>query len=88
MKLLEPFSKVNEDELVGLTPLAEASRQGFYEGVRYLLTLESVTLNSMNTKGGKLKTPLDLALEGGYTECIEILKEHGALTRQDLGLMG
>jgi ankyrin repeat protein len=88
MKLLARFCNVDEDELGGLTPLAEASRQGFYEGVRYLLTLESVTLNSINSKGGKLKTPLDLALEGGHTECVEILKEHGALTRQDLGLMG
>jgi hypothetical protein len=102
MKLLQPFCNVDEkehqdedkDRVEWLTPLAEASRQGFIEGVQYLLSLESVTVNSINGFRDKstwkvvLKTPLDLAIEGGHTECIELLQARGALTRLELDLMG
>jgi ankyrin repeat protein len=88
MKLLGPFSSVDEDEAGGLTPLAEAARQGFVEGVRYLLSLKGVNLNSMNnckdeaTQKTASKTPLDFAVEGKHDECVEILEKHGALKWQ------
>jgi ankyrin repeat protein len=96
MKLLEPFSDVNKAEMRGLTPLEEASRQGFVEGVKYLLSLKEKMVNSINVNGFRdeetntvvLKTPLDFALEGGHTECARILKEHGAMTRGNLLSMG
>jgi hypothetical protein len=90
MKLLGPFSSVDEDEAGGLTPLAEAARQGFVEGVQYLLSLEGVNLNSMNnckddvTQKTVSKTPLDFALDGKHDECVEILEKHGALKWQYL----
>jgi ankyrin repeat protein len=96
MKLLQPFSNVDEiedqDEGGWLTPFAEASRQGFVEGVQYLLSLEDVTVNSFNAFWGKaryermFKTPLDLAVEGEHTECVDLLKAHGALTGLELRL--
>jgi ankyrin repeat protein len=88
MKLLGPFSSVDEDEAGGLTPLAEAARQGFVEGVQYLLSLKGVNLNSMNnckdevTQKTVSKTPLDFAVEGKHDECVEILEKHGALKWQ------
>jgi ankyrin repeat protein len=96
MKLLEPFSDVNKFEMGGLTPLEEASRQGFVEGVKYLLSLKEKMVNSSNVNGFRdeatntvvLKTSLDFALEGGHTECVRILKEHGAMTRGNLLSMG
>jgi ankyrin repeat protein len=92
MRLLEPFSNVEEDELGRLTPLAEASRQGFAKGVEYLLQLKAVGVNSINyhwhdeAKEKLLKTPLDLATEGGHEKCIELLRAHGALLWQELAL--
>jgi hypothetical protein len=98
MKLLQPFCNVDEDEDEDeegwLTPLAEVPRQGFVEGVRYLLSLESVTVNSINScDHGTMtelvfKTPLDLAIEGKHTERIELLKTHGALTILELEFVG
>jgi ankyrin repeat protein len=86
MKLLSPVSNVDEDEGGTLTPLAEAARLGFLEGVEYLLKLDGVDENSLNkcwddmSRSTVLKTPLDLAIEGKHNECVELLKKHGALT--------
>jgi ankyrin repeat protein len=97
MKVLMPYSNVDEDEAGGLTPLAEAARQGFNEGVSYLLQGDvgnKVDVNSINnawdedTKKMALKTPLDFAMENGYTDCVELLKEYGAVRWRDLSLTG
>lgn len=88
MKALWPFSGVNECEYEAsrvLTPLAEAARQGFYEGIGYLISFEEVNINSLNSylddtaKRVVFKTPLDMALDSGHSECVELLKGHGAL---------
>jgi ankyrin repeat protein len=94
MKLLEPLSNVDEDEAGGLTPLAEAARQGFLEGVEYLLKLVGVASNSINNcwddKANKtvLRTPLDLAADGKHDDCVKVLEQHGALKWRDLSLSG
>jgi hypothetical protein len=90
MRLLEPFSDADESKREGLISVAEASRQGFIEGVEYLLSPKKVMVNSLNscwdkeTKEVVMKTPLDLALEGEHTECIRVLKEIGAVTSKDI----
>jgi hypothetical protein len=98
MKLLQSFFNVdeieNQDEGGWLTPLAEASRQGFVEGVQYLLSLEAVTVNSINEFWDKaryervLSTPLDLAIEGEHAECVTMLRERGALTKLEIDSVG
>jgi hypothetical protein len=86
MKLLASFSNVDEAEAGDMTPLAEAARQGFLEGIEYLLKLDSVNRNSINrcwddvVQIKVLKTPLDIAIEDKHDECVGLLKEHGALT--------
>lgn len=102
MKVLRPYSNVDklepikpkvenatgtEDEKLDyLTPLAEAARQGFSAGVRYLLEL-NVKFSSRNsvwnpgTCAYDTKTPLDLALEGNCTECIALLSHQPATRR-------
>jgi hypothetical protein len=93
MKTLWPFSGVNACEYEAsrvLTPLAEAARQGFYEGIEYLIGFEEVDIDSVNsclddrTKKIVLKTSLDLALDNGHTECVELLERHGALKWREL----
>jgi ankyrin repeat protein len=97
MKLLQPFFNVDEKENQDggwLTPLAEASRQGFVDGVQYLLNLEGVTVNSINgfwnktTEETVFKTPLDLAIEGEHAECVTMLRERGALTKLEIDSVG
>jgi ankyrin repeat protein len=74
-----------------LTPLAEASRQGFTAVVRHLLKCNqempgTVNLNSINEIGENMlpQTPLDLAVDHHHTDCIAILKLHGAKTLMNL----
>lgn len=95
MAMLEPFSNVDEDEADGLTPLAEAARNGFTEEVRYLLgldcsSLKRVDLNSLNScwntelRKSELKTPLDLAIDGNHADCIELIKANEGVTWERL----
>jgi ankyrin repeat protein len=90
MKLLVSVSNVDEKETIGRTPLAEAARLGFLEGVEYLLQLDGVAMDSINrcwdetAKKILFKTPLDLAFEGGHNECAALLVRHGASTWQQL----
>jgi hypothetical protein len=95
MEMLEPFSNVDEDEAGGLTPLAEAARNGFTEGVRYLLGLncsnvKRVDPNSLNScwnaelKKSELKTSLDLAIESNQVGCIELIKANEGVTWERL----
>lgn len=83
-----------------LTPLAEAARQGFTAGVRYLLTCNEATPGTVNpssinkyfdeTVEGHIRrqTPLDFAIDGQHTECIVILKHYGAKTFAELDAAG
>jgi ankyrin repeat protein len=53
MNVLEPYSNVDQDESNGMTPLAEAARNGFIEGVKYLLSLNYYTMGSVDTENPK-----------------------------------
>jgi ankyrin repeat protein len=86
MKILASVSNVDEPEEGTLTPLAEAARQGFLDCIEYLLNFDGVDIDSANkcwddtAKETVIKTPLDLAFEGGHTECTALLVQHGAST--------
>jgi hypothetical protein len=89
MKLLEPFSDVNGVEarfVRQFTPLAEAARQGFLEGIEYLLSLRKVDINHSvslwdgTSKIHVSKTALEIATEGGHNKCVALLKAHGAFS--------
>jgi len=90
MKFLEPFSDVNQGEVYeGKTPLAEAAQEGFFEGIRFLVQLDRVSLNSVSThwkarREYLLMTPLDLAISGKHENCSYLLRQRGALTYSEL----
>jgi hypothetical protein len=90
MKLLEPISNFNTPGVGSgrsymTTPLAEAAREGFLEGVEYLLGFQKVDINSRHFAGfGKYRTPLDFAIDGGYSDCVEFMRARGALTWEDI----
>jgi ankyrin repeat protein len=92
MEFLEPFCDIDETGNELRTPLAEAARQGFRNGVDYLLQLHGVSINSIGQflNNAKKKycqgTPLDFAIEGGHWGCIVKLRQHGALTYSELEL--
>ena len=90
MKFLEPFCDVNGREVhEGTTPLAEAARQGFFEGIRFLVQLDRVSLNPVSDhwksgRGCVFMTPLDLAISGKHENCSYLLRRRGALTYSEL----
>jgi ankyrin repeat protein len=93
MRLLEPFSAVDQErqgEYDVLTPLAKAAQQGFYEGIKYLISLEGVNINSVNqcmdhtTNLYARKTPLDLAWDNKHIKCAVLLERNGALRWREL----
>jgi hypothetical protein len=92
MKLLASHIDVDKASEKSTTPLAEAARQGFDEGVEFILGLKgvSVNMNSLNQTwmARDIATPLDLALQGGHGTCVTILKHCGARTYDELRAAG
>jgi hypothetical protein len=75
-----------------MTPFAEAAEQGFCAGVEFLVStrLGIKDANSTNKYRAEAKEfievmiPLDLAIRGGHVACVALLKQHGALTFEEL----
>jgi ankyrin repeat protein len=88
MELLTPHSNIDNADRHNMTPLAEAARQGYIEGVNYLRGRRGVDMNFVNrslVEGRYVwMTPLDFAMAGEHTRCIEMLKESGALTGREI----
>ncbi|KAL5114863.1 hypothetical protein ACEQ8H_007240 [Pleosporales sp. CAS-2024a] len=87
MKLLEPSWKLYSHEAFDQrSPLIEAARQGFFEGLEYMLELRVLDVNSTDGSGSSRveKTALDYAIEGSHEACINILKEYGGKTWSEL----
>jgi ankyrin repeat protein len=96
MRALGEVANIEHQDYAGRTPLAEAARAGFKEGVRYLLGFNSAAGDEYwrpieikcnpNSKDHQGKSPLVLAAEGGHTKCFQLLIRHKPLQyqREDL----
>jgi hypothetical protein len=80
--LLEYGADVNAWSHNGNTPLHWAAYQGNVEAVRVLLEVGA----GINP-GCKRETPLMMAIRRGYTEIEQMLREKGALTREEAFLV-
>ncbi|RAR09741.1 ankyrin repeat-containing protein [Stemphylium lycopersici] len=78
LRLLEPYADTGRRATNGHTPLSIACFKGHTEVARYLLGLPIELRPDVNGTNGH-RTPFYNAKIGGHTDCIEILREHGAI---------
>lgn len=77
---LRPDTDLASKNERGYTPLMFAIKEGSYEVIKLLISLE-VPVNSLSSEG---KTALDIAIGKGDQEVIDLLKNKGAKTATEL----
>lgn len=80
MKCLRSLADVDHKDKRGCTPLAEAARAGFTEGIRYLLSLKApgprggiIMEADPHSQDNLGRSPVTAALQGGHKECVDLL---------------
>ena len=77
MKLLVQYgADINFQTEKSLSPLHEACKEDFIEGVQYLLSLEKIAINAVESKKVK-ETPLFCAIEAGAVDIVKLLIHKG-----------
>ena len=82
--LIAEGADVNTKDRWGKTPLHFAASKGQKE-VATLLIAESADVNAKTTiQNGYGATPIEWAIEEGHTETVDLLREHGGKTGEEL----
>ncbi len=79
--LAAPGIEVNKPNTTGDTAIIFVAIRGHVENLRMLMAVPGIDINFIDSDN---KTALDWATENGHTECVNILREAGAKSVQEL----